>query len=51
MSVRFWMYDDWDGKRLLRSSDEYGRRTLVVRLWGTRAVVWAYRSGFMDQSA
>lgn len=39
--LRVWTYGDWDGRRLLLSSDEYDRRTLLIRLWGTRAVVFA----------
>lgn len=38
---RVWFYRDWDGRRLLLSGDEYDRRTLLIRLWGTHAVVFA----------
>jgi hypothetical protein len=38
-----WLYGpgDWDGRLLSRGGDEYGRRTLVLRLPGQRALVCA----------
>lgn len=39
---RWWIYrDGWNGPPLTVGSDEYGRRTLALRLPGQRAVVWA----------
>ena len=36
-----WTYDDWDGQHLMVGSDEYFRRTLVIRIpFTTRAFVF-----------
>jgi len=39
-----WMYGagQWDGRWLMRGGDEYDRHTLLVRLPGERAVVFAF---------
>jgi hypothetical protein len=38
---RIWIYRDWDGPPLLHGSDEYGRRTLLLRLRHQTALVIA----------
>ncbi len=44
LTDRLWLYGPggWDGAWRLRASDEYGRRTLLLRLSGKRAIVCAY---------
>ncbi len=48
---RFWRYErgQWSGRGVYRGGDEYGRRTLVLRLPGERALVFAYRTCRCDE--
>lgn len=41
---RVWTYaaGQWNGRGMRLGDDEYGRRTLVLRLPGHRAIVWAF---------
>ena len=41
-----WTYGkgEWQGPLIYRGGDEYGRWTLVLRMPGERAIVWAYKT-------